>query len=76
MKTPTSTGQGRVRVTKNPVERREELVLGKRVRAGQLVEERRFAGIRVADEGHERDARGLAAPAVQVTASCRAMSSR
>ena len=37
------------------VERREEAVLGELLRGGEAVEERRLAGVRVADEGDGRD---------------------
>src|SRR5439155_4724703 len=44
------------------IESREQAVLDPRPRPGQQVHERRFAGIRVADEGHARHGRALLAP--------------
>ena len=47
------------------VERRKELVLGENVCARQGVQERRLAGVRIADEGGDGDARSAAALAMQ-----------
>ena len=47
------------------VERRKELVLGEDLCARQGVQERRLAGVRIADESGDGDARGAAALAMQ-----------
>ena len=57
---------GQHEVARRRVERREELVLGEDLGAREPIQQRRLARIGVADEGDERDARELAAPAVQV----------
>ena len=47
------------------IERLEHLVLGRDRSAGQAVEQRRLAGIGVADDGHHRKRHALAAGAMQ-----------
>ena len=63
--------------TRRRVERGEQPVLDEHARAGQLVEQRRLAGVRVADDGDRRRARSGRDPcAAAIAVSARSVRSR
>ena len=57
---------GRTKPRMVGIERREELILGEHLGAGQAVEQRRLAGVRVADERDHRERHAAARFAMEV----------